>query len=57
MVNRIVRIVSFAPLGRVNAKPVFELLNILDIRQTFTLETAKFIFKEKNNLLPERYIF
>ena len=39
---------SFAPLGRVNAKPIFEHLNILDIRQTFTLETAKFIFKENN---------
>ena len=52
MINRIVRIMSFAPLGRVSAKPIFEHLNILDLKQTFTLETAKFIFKEKNNLLP-----
>ena len=52
MINRIVRIMSFAPLGRVSAKPIFEHLNILDLKQTFTLETAKFIFKKKNNLLP-----
>ena len=43
---------SFAPFGKLNTRPIFEHLNILDVEQTFKLETAKFIFKDRNNLLP-----
>ena len=52
LINRAVRIMSFAPFGKLNTKPIFEHLKLLDIDQTFRLETAKFIFKDKNNLLP-----
>ncbi len=43
---------SFAPFGKLNTKPIFEHLNLLDVQLTFQLETAKFIFKDKNDLLP-----
>ena len=52
LINRAVRIMSFAPFGKLNTDPIFEHLNILTVEQTFQFETAKFIFKGKNNLLP-----
>ena len=52
LVNRAIRIMSFAPLGRLNTKPVFKHLKILDVNETFALESAKFIFKVKHGLLP-----
>ena len=52
LINRVVRIMTFAPLGRLNTKPVFIHLDILDVKQTFTFESAKFLFKSKNGLLP-----
>ena len=52
LINRAVRIISFAPFGNLNMIPIFQHLNFLDVNQTFQLETAKFIFKEVNGLLP-----
>ena len=52
LINRAVRMMSFAPFGNLNTKPIFKHLALLDIDQTFQFETAKFIFKDKNNLLP-----
>ena len=56
LINRAVRIISFAPFGNLNMTPVFQHLNFLDVNQTFQLETAKFIFKEVNGLLPNSNI-
>ena len=39
-------------LGRI--KPIFKELNILDVKNSFYLETCKFMYKFKNNLLPVR---
>ena len=50
--NRVVCIMSFAPLGRVNPRRIYKHLNILDVNTTFLLETGKFIFKSKNDLIP-----
>ena len=52
LINRAVRIISFAPFGNLNMSPIFKHLNFLDVNQTFHFETAKFIFKEVNGLLP-----
>ena len=41
----------FAP-NRVDTTPLFEILDILNHNQTYKLESGKFMFKEKNNLLP-----
>ena len=43
---------TFAPFGNINLNPIFKCLEILDIPQIFDHETAKFLFKDRNNLLP-----
>ena len=50
--DRVLRIMSFAPLGRLDTSIIYEHLQILNIKKTFTLETCKFIFKSRNLLLP-----
>ena len=42
----------FAPLGRIDVDPLFEILEILNIEDVYALEIAKFIYKQKNDLLP-----
>lgn len=51
LLNCVVRIMTFAPF-RINTKPIFDFLKILDISQIFSLETGKFVFKSRNGLLP-----
>ena len=52
LINRAVRIMTFAPFGRVDLKPIYKELGVLDVKNTFRLETSKFMFKVKNDLLP-----
>ena len=35
-------------------QPVYEILELLDIEQTYSLEIAKFAYKDKNSLLPTK---
>ena len=42
---------TFAPFG-INTKPIFDFLKLLDVSQIFSLETAKFMYKSKHDLLP-----
>jgi len=42
---------TFAPFGRIDLKPIFKDLKILDVKNTLFLETSKYMFKVKNNLL------
>ena len=51
LLSRTVRIMTFAPF-RINTKPIFDYLNFLNVSKTFYLETAKFVFKSNNGLLP-----
>ena len=52
LINRVVRIMSFAPLGKLDPIPIYKHLSIPNLHQTFKLESAKFVFKSKNDLLP-----
>ena len=52
LINRSLRIMTFAPFGRIDMKPIFKDLKILDVKNTLFLETSKYMFKVKNNLLP-----
>ena len=52
LVNRAVRIITFAPFGRVDLKPIYSYLKVLDIDKVYSLETYKHMFKVKNNLIP-----
>ena len=52
LINRAVRIITFAPFGRVDLEPIYSYLKVLDVEKVFFLETSKYMFKLKNNLLP-----
>ena len=52
LLNRDLRIMTFAPFGRIDIKPIYKDLYILDVSGIFILETSKFMFKLKKELLP-----
>ena len=52
IMNRILRIMSNAPLGRVEVAPLFDIFEILSIEKIYELEVGKFMFKKEKNLLP-----
>ena len=55
LLNRVVRIMTFAPFG-IGTKPIFDFLKILDGNKLFSFETGKYVFKSKNDLLPNSSI-
>ena len=50
--DRAIRTMCFAPSDRTDTAPLFEILEILTVKQTYQLEVGKFVFKDKNGLLP-----
>ena len=50
--HRAARIMTFAPFGRLDISPLLNYLEILDITDICKLETAKLLFKIKNELIP-----
>lgn len=52
LINRAVRIISFAPYGRIDLKPIYNSLKFLDFESTFRLETSKLMFKRKHDIFP-----
>ena len=52
LVNRIVRIMTFAPFGNIDVDSIYKYLDIPKVENTVSLETGKFIFKRENELLP-----
>ena len=52
LMNRAARIITFSPFGHIDMKPIYECLEILDLKNAFLLETSKFVFKQKKGLLP-----
>ena len=52
LLHRAARIMTFAPFGRIDIFPLLNYLEILDIKDIFTLETAKLIFKVRNDMIP-----
>ena len=45
---------TFAPFGRIDLDPIFDYLSILDLAKVSYLESSKFMYKLKNNLLPTK---
>ena len=56
LVNRAIRIMSFAPFGRLDTEPIYKHFNILNVDDTFLLETGKLIYKFKKSLIPSDII-
>ena len=52
LVNRAVKIMSFTYSDRTDLEPIFSDLKVLSLKNVFRLETAKYMYKLKNDLLP-----
>ena len=52
LANRAIRIMTCAPFGALDLKPVYQQLGILEVPRICKLETGKFEFKSKKGLLP-----
>ena len=50
-VNKVLRIMTFAPYGNIDLQPMYDFLKVLDINQTFALETGKLMYKQENSLI------
>ena len=54
VINKAIRIMTFAPFGNIDLNSVYKELKLLKLRKIQALETGKFVFKEKNELLPTK---
>ena len=52
LLNKVIRIITFAPYGPLDLKPIYQELEFLNLHQTFLYERGKFMFKRKKDLLP-----
>ena len=52
LLNKAIRIMTFAPYGPLDLQPIYQELDFLNLNQTFLLERGKFMYKKKRNLLP-----
>merc|ERR1712055_528431 len=52
LANKAIRIMTFAPFGAVDLKPVYKQLKILEVPKICLLETGKFECKRQRQLLP-----
>ena len=52
LVNKAIRIMSFAPLGNIDINQIYQDFNLLNLSNVHTLEVGKFIYKEKLGYLP-----
>ena len=52
LVNKAIRIISFAPLGNIDITQIYQDFNLLKLSNVHTLELGKFIYKEKLGYLP-----
>ena len=52
LVNRIVRVMTFAPFGNIDVDSLYKYLDIPKVSDIISIETGKFRFKKENTLLP-----
>ena len=52
LLNKAIRIMTFAPFGPLDLKPIYKELEILNLQQTFCFEKGKFMYKKKKGILP-----
>lgn len=50
-VNKVLRIMTFAPFGNIDLQPMYDFVKVLDVNKTFSLETGKFMYKQENLLI------
>ena len=42
---------TFAPFGNIDLQPMYDFLKVLNVNDTFALETGKFQYKFENDLI------
>ena len=52
LVNKAIRIMSFAPFGNINLSQIYQDFNLLHLSNVHDLEIGKFAYKEKFGYLP-----
>ena len=52
IVNKALRIMTFAPFGNIDLQPMYDFLKVMNIEQLFKFESGKFQYKLHFNLLP-----
>ena len=52
LLNKAVRIITFAPYGPLDLDPIYRELDFLNLQKTFLFERGKFMFKKEKDLLP-----
>ena len=52
LVNKSIRIMSFAPFGNIDLSRIYQDLNLLKLSQVYDLELGKYVYKEKLGFLP-----
>ena len=52
LLNKAIRIITFAPYGPLDMKPIYKELEILNLQQIFCFERGKLMFKSKKNIIP-----
>ena len=52
MINKAVRIITFAPFGSLNLEPAYKHLKLLPLNKVFQMEVAKLAYKSHSGLLP-----
>ena len=54
LVNKAIRIMTFAPFGSIDLSPVYKQLKLLELPKICQLEIGKFTYKSENDSLPTR---
>ena len=52
LLNKAIRIITFAPYGPLDLQPIYQELEILNRKYTFLFERGKFTYEKRRNLLP-----
>ena len=52
LLNRVVRIITFAPFGNIDVDSIFKYLDVPNVMNTLDLETGKLMYKKEKDLLP-----
>ena len=55
LMNKVIRIMTFAPYGPLDLKPIYRELEFLNLHQTFSLQQGKFMYKRKKIFTPYYY--
>ena len=51
-INKVLRIMTFAPFGNIDLHPIYDFLDIMNLEQMFHFELGKYLYKSNHDLIP-----